>query len=82
MSIWYVPYIFTRFVMLSLGDAIHLLLDTNMVKGILYTPVTSRTTGVEKEFNPKWDRFVKMMFKVILGYAYNKVQGIKNLKLK
>lgn len=81
MNYWAIPYFGTQIIFMSLGDSIHLLLDTNMVKGILYKPVTSKTNPNSiSKFKPDYSRFIKAILSIAVGYAYNKFNNIKNLR--
>lgn len=42
MNIWFIPYVVTQFIAWNIGDGIHLILDTNWAKGILYTPLKTQ----------------------------------------
>ena len=79
MQIWLIPFYFSQFVMLSIGDAIHLLLDTEIVKNVLYVPETTRSRKNEK-FRPDYSRFIKVILSIVIGYVYNKFNNIKNLR--
>lgn len=38
MGVWFFPYIVTQFISWNVGDGIHLILDTEWAKGVLYKP--------------------------------------------
>ena len=42
MNVWLTPYLITQFIAWSIGDGIHLILDTEWAKGKLYTPKPRR----------------------------------------
>lgn len=79
MQFWLIPFYLSQFIMLSIGDSIHLLLDTEIVKNILYVPETTRSRKNEK-FKPDYSRFIKIILSIAIGYAYNKFNNIKNLR--
>lgn len=78
MNFWFIPYILTQLIFMSIGDSIHLLLDTEIVKGVLYKPLTSRNTKPEN-FRPKYNKFIEIVLTLFIGYIMNKGKGIKNL---
>ena len=81
MGTWAIPYFSTQFIFMSIGDGIHLLLDTEIVKGILYVPVTANSKKNAGDFfKPRYGKFIVAILKVILGYSYSKIEGIKNLR--
>ncbi len=80
MDIWLYPYYFSQFLMLSIGDAIHLLLDTEMVKGILYQP--KKNNEEVKDFKPKWGNFVDMILRMVFAYSWNKIHKIFRKQVK
>ena len=79
MQVWLIPFYLSQFLMLSLGDSIHLLLDTEFVKNVLYVPETSKRKS-DENFKPKYEKFIGIMITMIIGYIINKSTGIKNLK--
>ncbi len=79
MQFWLVPFYLSQFTMLSIGDAIHLLLDTEFVKNVLYVPETSKRKSIEN-FKPKYEKFIGIIITMIIGYIINKSTGIKNFK--
>lgn len=79
MQIWLMPFYLSQFIMLSIGDSIHLLLDTEFVKNVLYVPETSKRKSIEN-FKPKYEKFIGIIITMIIGYIINKSTGIKNLK--
>lgn len=42
MDVWFIPYLVTQFISWSLGDIIHITLDREDVKGILYVPESNK----------------------------------------
>ncbi len=79
MQYWLIPLYFSQSIMWTIGDAIHLLLDTEIVKNVLYVPETTRSKKNEK-FKPDYSRFIKVILSIAVGYAYNKFNNIKNLR--
>jgi len=74
MDSWLVPYYLSQFLLLNLGDAIHLLLDTGIVKGILYVPESfKKGNNLTNSFKPKWREFAIMILRVLFGYFYNNI---------
>jgi len=80
MDLWLVPYYLSQALLWTWGDLIHLILDTNIVKGILYIPESTRSgsNNVLDNFKPKYGKLVSMILKVLLGYGYNTVNKILN----
>jgi len=41
-DMWGIPYLSMQFLAWLYGDGVHLILDTNWAKGVLYTPINSK----------------------------------------
>jgi hypothetical protein len=78
MDKWIIPYFVAQGVLWTLGDAIHLLLDTEIVKGILYKPESSRkgNNGLMDKFKPKYKEFVRMSLLTLFSYFHNYITKI------
>lgn len=79
MRYWLIPLYFSQSIMWTIGDSVHLILDTEFVKNILYVPETTRTRRNEN-FRPDYSRFIKIILGIAIGYVYNKFNNIKNLR--
>lgn len=73
MDLWLYPYYLSQFIFLGLGDSIHLLLDTQWVKGVLYNPKKSQEDNSNDYFKPKYKEFVRMSLLTLFGYFYNNI---------
>jgi hypothetical protein len=85
MDFWFVPYMISQFLIWIIGDGIHLILDTELAKGTLYFPNAGNTgrkrkSNGEINWKPKYSRFTSSLFKLLVGYIYSKIVGIKNFK--
>lgn len=81
MQYWLFPYYLSQFLMLNIGDSIHILLDTEIVKNILYVPETTRTR-ISTNFKPKYGKFIEVAVMLLFSYVYNKIDKIKTLKIR
>lgn len=79
MQTWLIPFYFSQMLMLSIGDTIHLILDTEIVKNVLYIPETS-SSRKQDTFKPKYDKFIGIIITSIIGYVINKSMKIKNFR--
>ena len=79
MQYWLIPLYFSQSIMWTIGDAIHLLLDTEFVKNVLYVPETSKRKDIQN-FKPSYNKFIGIIISIAVGYIINKITGIKNLK--
>lgn len=79
MQTWLIPFYLSQLLMLSIGDSIHLLLDTEFVKNVLYVPETLKRKDIQN-FKPSYNKFIGIIISIAVGYIINKITGIKNLK--
>ena len=79
MDKWFIPYYGAQLIFMFIGDGIHLILDLEIAKNVLYTPVEKRRTEEDK-LKPKYGKLLTLILKIIFGYSYNKIGKIINFR--